>query len=196
MESSFPVTPSSAFKIRGANPRRNLPASVARKRGESNFQLAFERAYLGAKQQSGVIWQDFALSGYGVADIVWISWNRSEEGAATLSYEQLRRSLCRNRLTAFEMKITNWRTGLMQAHRYRYFSDRAILVLPPDAAKRATLEINIFRDMEVGLWSFNPKDTLIEKIYTPTSTKAKNSLAREKAINTILSHSKLRKSFK
>ena len=48
------------------NTRRNLPAAVGRKRGESNFLRAFERVYF-ARQTGGMAIGEFALGGFGVA---------------------------------------------------------------------------------------------------------------------------------
>jgi hypothetical protein len=56
-------------KISKFNPRKNLPAQSASKRGEANFVGAFERAYISGTN-SGVYTKQLALSGYGIADMV------------------------------------------------------------------------------------------------------------------------------
>ncbi|MGH9429013.1 MAG: hypothetical protein ACRD2L_22240 [Terriglobia bacterium] len=58
-------------------------------------------------------------------------------------------------LTAFEMKLIDWRKGLAQAYCYSHFADVAIVVLPPDAAKTAEAELQLFRELSGGLWSFD-----------------------------------------
>ena len=88
-------------------------------------------------------------------------------------------------LTAFEMKLKDWRKACSQAYRYSYFSDRAIVVLPPGTADRAEAYLHFFEKMGIGLWSFEPKTKRIEMRFTPTGTKARNPSAREKAVSRI-----------
>ena len=80
----------------------------------------------------------------------------------------------------------------MQAHRYHYFSDKALVVLPENVADLAEQGIDLFRQLEVGLWSFDPKSGRIRMRFNPKGTKARNSKAREKAIDGILSQVQFR----
>ena len=179
--------------VRSKNPRFNLPRAIARKRGESNFLLAFERAYVRASiNRTRISWRDFAMAGYGIADILILSWADSRGGGRTLTLERLKRQ----RLTAFELKLADWRSALMQAFRYRYFCDRAIVVLPRAAAHRAVLHLQHFRSLGVGLWSFDISSDRIRKFHTPRATPPKNPHARERAIKLMFRRFQFRKPFK
>lgn len=173
------------FKLR--HPRRNLPGKIGRKRGESNFVSSFTKAYIASIAPHGIGGSEFALSGFGIADFVWLAWDRStggEEGTA-LSIEQIKSRLNLRKLTAFEMKLTDWRKGLSQAYRYGYFADVAIVVLPPDAAKAAKLELQIFRDLSVGLWCFDKGTGKIRKLFTPRHAKPRSVRANERALESL-----------
>jgi hypothetical protein len=179
--------------FRSKSPRRNLPKILASKRGESNFVLAFERAYVAAYCRSRKLsWRDFALAGYGIADIVMLSWATGQHGGRSLTLEKLRRE----RLTAFELKLTHWRSAVMQAHRYRYFCDRAIVVVPKTPGATAAKHVEIFRELGIGLWSFDQPKGSIRKYYTPPTGRAKSAVARERAIRAILAKVQLCKSLK
>ena len=184
-------------RFKSPSPRRNLPRRTSRKRGESNFLRAFEYAYVSQHcRERQVTWQDFSLEGYGIADLVMFSWSRPDNGGAAFSVEQLRQRLLRRRLTAFEIKLSDWRKGLIQAYRYRYFCDRAIVVLPERAARIAESNFSLFRSLEIGLWTFDTASHVIRKRFTPSNTQARNSLARQKAIEAILAKVQFCKAFK
>ena len=184
-------------RFKSPNPRKNLPEKTSRKRGESNFLRSFERIYVSrycrAKQ---VAWQDFALQGYGIADLIMLSWSTPNDGGIASSVEQLRRHLRRQRLTAFEVKLVDWRKALIQGHRYRYFCDRAIVVLPEKTAKIAETHLDLFRSLEVGLWGLDTVTDTIQKRFTPNETQARNAQARDKATETILAKIQFCKTFK
>ena len=177
---------------RGLNPRRNLPSHTARKRGESNFALAFERAYFQQRKTPGVVRREFDFAGYGIADLVWLFWPSPEmagEGGAVGIEQQLRSF----RVTAFEMKLRDWRKALAQAFRYSYFADTAVVVLPPATAVVAREAIAEFRRLKVGLWAFDARAGTIKRLYTPPrKNKARSNQAREKAVASLLSLAKLR----
>jgi hypothetical protein len=184
-------------RFKSPNPRRNLSAETSRKRGESNFLRSFERAYVSRYcRQRQVAWQDFALQGYGIADLVMLSWSAPDKSGTVFSLEQLRLYLRGQRLTAFEVKLLDWRKGLIQGHRYRYFCDRAIVVLPEKTAKIAEANLDLFRSLNVGLWAFHPATGTIRKRFTPNEAEARNLQARDKAIETILAKIQFCKAFK
>jgi hypothetical protein len=72
---------------------------------------------------------------------------------------------------AFEFKLSDWHKGLMQAHRYKYFSHASILVLPKHKMKTVGPQIDLFRKLRVGLWGFSPKTGTITCSYTPRPIK-------------------------
>jgi hypothetical protein len=97
-----------------------------------------------------------------------------------LSLEALRQKLQRQQFTAFELKLRDWRKGIVQAYRYRYFCDRSIVVLPRDVADRASKRLELFASLDVGLWSFDPDTDVIAKYFTPYQGTARNLEARNK----------------
>ena len=111
--------------------------------------------------------KEFALSGFGIAHFVWVACaiTLTRTKRAALSVEQIKWLLCGHKLTAFEMKLSDWRKGLSQAYRYSYFADLAVLVLPPSVADNA--EVKLFRDLHIGLWSFDPASQVITRLFTP-----------------------------
>ncbi|HEY5892676.1 MAG TPA: hypothetical protein VIT91_05540 [Chthoniobacterales bacterium] len=167
--------------------RRNLPLSTSSKCGESNFLARFEKVYFeselktAAKEQKFATGREFALDGFGRADLLFIAWTHLE---ATEDFTAL---ALRNRLrlTAIEAKIKDWRKGLMQAARYRFFANRALLVLPPEAVRTALTFLTTFRDLNVGLWEFDTTTNRLRKHFTPRSGRPINSKAREKAVHAI-----------
>ena len=176
------------------NTRRNLPSATSSKRGESNFLACFEKIFLkhecsitneGQKLASG---REFALEGFGRADLLSVVWKHTET-CGDFTALTLRNQL---RMTAVEAKMTDWRKGLMQAARYRFFANRALLVLPPIATKRALVFLVTFRDLNVGLWEFDEKTHRLTKHFTPRSRRPLNFKAREKALDAIIRGLKFR----
>jgi hypothetical protein len=175
------------LKFKQRHPRRNLPVALARKRGESNFVSTFSKAYISSVETGGIGGKEFALSGFGIADFVWVDWRNAEnpdEGSA-LTIEKIKSLLNKHKLTAFEMKLTDWRKGLAQAYRYSYFADLAVVVLPPKQAASAKVDLDLFRESNVGLWSFNPATGAIRKHFTPRSSGPRSARANEKAIESL-----------
>ncbi len=162
-----------------AHPRRNLPVISSRRRLESIFSRAFQRAFLALDGNRGLGGHEFVVSGYGIADFVWAAartrngnW-RSIDGPVTV--------------TAFEMKLGDWRRALRQAYRYTYFSDRTIVVLPADVGRSAKGALPLFRDLGIGLWMFQKELGTITKVFTPRAKRPKNPLARERALAVLRS---------
>ena len=91
----------------------------------------------------------------------------------------------RETLLAFEMKLRDWRKALAQAFRYRYFADAAHVVLPPEVAERARVFLGTFRELEVGLWSFDKTTGRIRRFYTPRRKTPRSGAARQRAVATL-----------
>jgi hypothetical protein len=159
------------------NPRQNLPPAVGRKRGEANFVARFQRDFTAEREGRGVGGRHFEMAGYGIADFVWMDFGQRGRGGSAAAGEPV--------LTAFEMKLKDWRRALSQAYRYSYFSDRSIVVLPTDVANRAQGHLDVFRRLGIGLWSYEPRSADINVRFTPAATRAKNPAARKKALNRI-----------
>jgi hypothetical protein len=174
------------LKFKTRDPRRNLPPELGRKRAEANFVIKFMEAYL-KQTRGGLGGKDFALSGFGIADFVWIAWREAVGGieGSALTLERLKARIVKHKLTAFEMKLTDWRKGLSQAYRYGFFSDRAILVLPPNTAATAAKSNSLFQQLGVGLWSFDSESGKIRKLVAAKSSVARDAVARAKAVDLI-----------
>ena len=182
-----PMKAAHLLKFKQRHPRRNLPAALARKRGESNFVSTFTKAYIASVMTGGFGGKEFALSGFGIADFVWVGWQNAinpNEGSA-LTIEKIKSLLNRHKLTAFEMKLTDWRKGLAQAYRYSYFADLAVVVLPPKIAATAKADLDLFRESNVGLWSFNPTTGAIRKLFTPRASGPRSAKANAKALDSL-----------
>ena len=166
------------------NTRRNLPANSASKRGEANFLGAFERAYfasLSSPIDSFARGREFGLNGFGRADMIWLAWRGKVESEDFCALG-LRRRI---QLTAIEAKLKDWRKGLIQAARYRHFSNRAILVLPPATATTAVTFMETFKALSVGLWEFDSVAGKITKHTTPRLSKPLNLQAHAQAMEMI-----------
>lgn len=170
--------------------RRNLPHATASKRGEVNFLAKFERAYLADMTDTRdkfAAGREFALDGFGRADILFMAWKQlpKDEDFVAMALKKLR-------LTAIEAKMKDWRKGLMQASRYRFFANRALLVLPPSTTTIALCFLETFQALNVGLWEFDPDVCRLRKHFTPRLGRPLNSKARERAEQLISRSLKLR----
>ncbi len=169
---------SSIINFETVDPRKNLPAHLARKRGELLYLSAFQRAFVAGRSGNGVGGRQFAVSGYGMADFVWADASGCESKPT---------------LMAFEMKLRDWKKGLSQAYRYSYFADHSVVVLPPEAIGPAKANMNTFKKMQIGLWSFDPKSRTIREIHKPKASRPRNPNAKEKALSLLCRHAKFRK---
>lgn len=57
-------------------------------------------------------------------------------------------------VVSFELKLTDWKTAIIQAFRYRSFSDKVFVVMPEDTVKRAVAHTDQFDRYGIGLASF------------------------------------------
>lgn len=167
----------------GQDTRKNLPNST--KRGETNFLAKFERAFFAAEvakqgERKLAAGREFTVDGYGRADVLFLAWKETPdaEDFRALALKSLR-------ITAFEAKMKDWRKGLSQASRYKHFANRSILVLPPETASTALNFLQTFRDLNVGLWEFDPTTDRIIRHCTPMIRKPRNKAAWEKAMHQL-----------
>lgn len=177
--------------LRGQNTRKNFGLAVSRKRGESNFMRAFERAYFARHRVKGMAAGEFSLAGFGVADLVWIGW-RPDPLTEDFTALAIEKQLKKRHLHAFEGKLKDWRRALQQAFRYRYFADKAIVVMPSENADPAIANLEAFQHLCVGLWTFDVKSGVIREHFTPTRIRAFSDEARQKAIKALTSKINLR----
>lgn len=175
----------------GQNTRKNFGTAVSRKRGESNFMRAFERAYFARHRVKGMAAGEFSLAGFGVADLVWIGW-QPDPTTGDFTALALEKELRKRHLHAFEGKLKDWRRALQQAFRYRYFADKAIVVMPLENSDAAMANLDAFRHSSVGFWTFDVATATIREHYTPTRVRAFSKESKEKAIRVLSSKINLR----
>ncbi|MDR1534233.1 MAG: hypothetical protein LBU64_03945 [Planctomycetota bacterium] len=167
-----------AIHLRGGFlPINNLLAAwPGRREPESGFASAFAQAYRrrhrhihsGTRKCATLFVREVPVSGYGIADLLVLSWDAAPPVGEAGDLDRARPTI-----RAFEMKISDWRLGLTQAHRYGYYANASILVVPKTVLPRAAANLPLFRNARVGLWGFNPLGKGITRVYTP----------RPKAIN-------------
>ncbi len=58
-------------------------------------------------------------------------------------------------ISAFEVKVKDWKSGLCQARNYRSFANRVSLALPTNRANRLRSKLAVFRQFGVGLVGIN-----------------------------------------
>jgi len=181
-------------RYQGQNPRRNIAGTRGQKGPEAKLLKVFQSLYLKFKSKPGICLFDLDLPGYGIPDLIWISWHSdlNSADATALSYEALRRRLAKRRLSAFEIKVSDWRKALLQAQRYRYFADRSLVVVPILVAQKAKEYLDVFKRSRVGLWGVDVKSSRIVKYYTPIGTSALSAAAKTKLAARILKGLKLR----
>ena len=83
------------------------------------------------------------------------------------------------KVVSFELKLKDWRGALVQAFRYRSFSDYSYVVLPAETAEKAYNHVNLFEKYRIGLISFKEGNYYI--MYRPLPTFPLSSKLREKA---------------
>ncbi|MGB8259661.1 MAG: helix-turn-helix domain-containing protein [Terracidiphilus sp.] len=63
------------------------------------------------------------------------------------------RKIPKAEICSFELKLKNWQRALYQATRYRSFSQRVFVVMPPSPAELACRHKDLFKNANVGLVS-------------------------------------------
>lgn len=171
-------------------PRLNLGPRWTTANDEDRFADAFVNAYdgkypwlhSGSPKLNRVMAREVPVNGFGIADLVTVSWDLSiamlpvRSGSAEL----------RPTVRAFEFKLSDWRRGLMQAHRYRFFADVAVLVLPAAKLSVAEAYLPTFQAINVGLWGFNEVTGTISMVTTPRPRMPSDRGHRERAIARVL----------
>ena len=154
------------------NPQKNLSGAIKKKNPESEFALKFAQSYAerfskihsGSNKTNTLFIREVSISGNGIADLLVFSWNqkRTYEDYMDLDLNQLNPTI-----RAFEFKMSDWRKGMMQAHRYKFFSNASNLVLPKQKLSPAVSHLDVFRKLRVGFWGFDDNTRSITCIYTP-----------------------------
>ncbi|MGD8778783.1 MAG: hypothetical protein PVH88_07455 [Ignavibacteria bacterium] len=157
-------------------PAKNLPTFESQKKGENRFLNIFSKSLVKSLNLEGkhfLLAKELNLNGYGIADLVLLEYAYSKTD---------KDKIVRKIITSFEIKIKDWRTAVKQAFRYKFFSNRVIVVLPNENIKSARKNLHIFKELEVGIWSFDFVNRKIDKIYTPRKKKELSIAAKRKAL--------------
>lgn len=159
------------------HPRTNIRSHYDHDLVEGEFAKSFNKYYssnfdkihgLHKRYRCDTI-REIPVSNLGIADMISISWRLNSNRFNKLNQEES--SLSDFTLRAFEFKITDWKKGLMQAHRYSYFSHSTILVVHSEILETALQGFETFKKLNVGLWGYSPKKDVVKKIFTPRPNK-------------------------
>ena len=187
-------------KIKFHEPELNLPGRMpGLLNGEEWFTIQFAQAYLGqqlavhrrSRKNNVVCVRQVSVNGFGIADLVSVSWELRPDlnHNGSVSAEEFLLNF-KPAIRAFEIKLDNWRKGMIQAHRYRFFSNAAILLLPADKVSNALRYIETFKKIHVGLWSFDPTSRKIIAYYTPRPSYSVQTKYTVKALQKMANTSK------
>ncbi len=187
MRTSRPI---SVFSF--SHPQSNLPAIKAGSAAESMFAAAFTESYWrnasrvhsGSSKTQMYFAREIPVSGLGIADLVSVAWN-PEKGLRFSFHEDGAPEQSHSTVRAFELKLDNWKKGLMQAYRYKFFSDSSILVLPSEKLSPALKHIDAFFNLQVGLWGYNQDSGCIRSHFTPRPARPENEKYRVLALRRV-----------
>lgn len=181
---------SDIFECNFHRPQENFSKKRIKQNPESEFAEQFARAYQakflnihsGTRNRETLFIREVPVSGNGIADLLVLSWagSRITMESPIHDLEQLNPII-----RAFEFKLSDWRRGLMQAHRYKYFSHASFLVLPNHKIKSIEPQLDIFRKLRVGLWGFRAETKSIRCLYTPRPANQQIPLHSQKAIRLV-----------
>lgn len=167
------------------NPRKNLPYKSSSKRTENNFLLSFANTYLNSinmlsNNYDYLVARELPLNGYGIADLILIKAPSENNIRNTKNKDS-------SSIIAFEMKMNNWKRALSQAYKYKYFSNQSIVVLPNHKELLIIKNLETFKQLEVGIWTYDKKHKTINKIFTPKKNIPFNNESYEKAKALVIS---------
>jgi hypothetical protein len=186
-------------KLRFSEPRRNLSNKSSRKNTERDFTLNFARSYIsqiealhhGATRTKVDFAREIPINGFGIADLVMVFQNpKKPKFRDCMSDNANSPQVTEYIIRAFELKMADWRRALIQAHRYRYFADAVIVVLPIEKLKIASNYSNTFKSIKVGLWGFDPLKKQIITLYTPRPSNPLEPKYKPRAIKLVSQASK------
>jgi len=156
------------------HPQANLPRIRKSLGSEAAFTEAFSEAYLKrahrlhskSEKTEILVAREIPVNGFGIADMLSVAWKPSPMVLnECIEVEEV--AAQRPTIRAFEAKLNDWKKGLMQAHRYSFFSDVSILVLPTKKIRNVLGNLGSFHKLRVGLWGFDEETDAIRAIYSP-----------------------------
>lgn len=167
-------------KLAKYQPRNNLPLETSSKRRESNLLLSFLRWYVDSLEsnvstRNYFFIREIDLNGFGIADLLLFETSTAKSSNVNDSNTGY--------VTTFEIKIRDWRKAIKQSIRYRYYSNRVIVVLPKENINPAIKHLEMFKQLEIGLWSFDKQSSELFKYFTPRYRKPLDYKAKQKVIS-------------
>ena len=177
----------SLTRLTSYQPRLNLPEKTSSRRKETYLLFSFLRWYqnylfLKKPKRKHTFFREIELNGYGIADLMMFEYSNGRN--------RTKNQISSGYITTFELKIRDWKKALKQAIRYKYYSNRVIVILPRENVNTAKLNRKIFAELNVGLWAFDKKENRLEKIFTPRFHKPLNIRSKEKVLYLISSKTK------
>lgn len=140
---------------------------IAKNFAEYYFRF-FKKIHSKSKKSKILVSREVCIYGYGIADIVAVSWDPSKGDIDDLLHNTEEISPT---IRAFEIKVSNWRKALTQAYKYRYFANSSIIVLPTEKLSAPSKYLDTFKKMKVGLWGFDKNKKSLKRIFTPKNSK-------------------------
>lgn len=176
------------YEYSSHKPEYNFPNRKIKQNPEAEFAEQFARSYQRkfleihsrTSKQRTLFIREVPVSGNGIADLLVFSWAHVPGHDIPSPFELKNFAPT---LRSFEIKLSNWRRGLMQAHRYCYFSHASILVLPWNKLKAVETQLNMFKILRIGLWLFEPETDRIMNIFTPRPREPRMIKYTQKAID-------------
>lgn len=86
-----------------------------------------------------------------------------------------------DRIISIEFKLRNWKRALIQAFRYKSFSSLSYVILDEDCSNAAIKNIDMFKQYNVGLCSFDGKELIT--YYEPLDESPFSEPLYEKALS-------------
>ena len=179
---------SSIYEHPAHKPEHNFPGRNTKQNYETIFAKQFAQSYQRkfidihsrTTKKHTLFIREVPIPGNGIPDLLVFNWNQEIESDPVLALTS--RKLIPT-IRAFEIKISDWRKGLMQAHRYSYFSNASFLVLPWNKRNLIELHLDIFRSLRIGLWLFDTENDRIMNLYSPRPKQPRLKKYTQKAID-------------
>jgi len=181
-------------KVGFYEPQRNLPRSRPRNGGEARFVLQFAKAYRTqfsslhrrSPNTSIALVREVPVSGYGIADLVAVAWPGGKTGKSKVPVRAAEfAARVSPTVRAFEVKMRDWRKALRQASRYRFFAHVPVAVLPANGNDAALRNLETFRILGVGLWTFDPDTERVRPYFTPRRRKPRDTRQHHRALHLV-----------
>jgi len=157
-----------------SGPLLNLPQMANGKNQEGKFCKKFARIFADSRTSVGVGLREFDLSGCGIADFLWVQYT-----------DKPKRKKEVKKITAFEVKLKDWKRGIAQAYRYSYFADMVYLVLPEQKISLAMNNYNLFDQWGIGLYGFNEESKEYSQHIKAHDNGPRNIMIRERALKQL-----------